>query len=370
MEKHIIKRTEEGYEFVKTDYDSILTLLGELESRSMTGNAALDRIGGLLKQIEGEEEKVKSSEKQLISMREVVMRCLDRNLKAGINAKTIQQVYGEKEASKEPGDECNPLMKDVGNAEMQDGPWAVALGISCEVHELEKLMSTATPEESQKSWYLSRKLDGVRCIVQVTFNVLGGVKTPLKVEQIDTVSRTGRPFYSLDVLRKELVTLLSESPSIVMLLEKEYEQRIQSTSSRPTTLRIYLDGEVCSLTPEQGCQGGFKEDFTGIVGVIRRHSYTVPKPAYFPFDVLNEAEFRNWQHGSRRDQSQPFYLRKKRVDSLVDYCQAKGSVIVRRLDQLQVQNFKQVEDAIEEAAQKGWEGLIFRKGDKYVGKRT
>jgi DNA ligase-1 len=365
--KHLEQRSEVGYTYPKTTYSSIMPLLRELDSRQVTGNAAMDRVGSFLQQIEAGEDEVKAPEKIKISLKEVVMRCLDRNLKAGINDKTIQAVFSKKgkEAAVQQGEELLQASKaKEEDRDYSNSKWGVALGKPCNLNHLKHLLSTVTAEEGLKTWYMSRKLDGVRCIVKVTFDVIDGIKTPLDIVSMETLSRRGKLFHSLDVLKEELSSLLGRCPAVVKLLERTKLPSKQNTTS------LFLDGEVCALLTEKGSEDGFTEDFAGIVGAIRRQSSTIPKPAYFPFDILTEAEFLGWEDDTYHYERDPFYIRVKRVQGLIEYCQGQGSVVVRRLVQTPITTFRQVEQATEEAAKKGWEGLIFRKGDKYVGKRT
>lgn len=363
VQKYLEKRTAEGFIFSRTKYVSIMSLLRELETRQVTGNAAMDQIGSFLKQLKGEEEVLNETKEQTkLSLEEIVMRCLDCNLKAGINANTIQHVFGSKDAENEDG--------SLSAAGQGGSKWGVALGKSCNLNHLQHLLRTSTEDEGQLTWFMSRKLDGVRCIVKMTFDVCDGVKIPLKVVEIETLSRTGRTFTSLDVLKEELSRLVCECPSIASLLEESLQKRNRKNSSIPDTMSLFLDGEICALIPDGESKDGFKEDFSAIVGPIRRQSSTIPNPAYFPFDVLNEAEFLGWREEENHLDREPFYVRVRRVRELVKYCQERGSINVRRLEQTPVRSYEQVKEASEEAAAKGWEGLIFRKGDKYVGKRT
>ncbi|UZJ51165.1 hypothetical protein CBS101457_000485 [Exobasidium rhododendri] len=368
--RHLARRAEENFDFPETTYSSIMPLLRELEARQVTGNAAMDRIGSFMQQLEGKEEEVKAAEKIKITLREVVMRCLDRNLKAGINDKTVQAVFGKRGSwtlAQGAIDEFGTKVKHSSEAERKDyssSKWGVALGKPCNTNQLKHYLTAVTEEEGQKTWYMSRKLDGVRCIVKVTFDTSDEVKTPLTISTIDTLSRTGKAFSSLDVLKAELAILIRECPAIVKVLKRSI------SPGRQETVSLFLDGEVCALVPEKDSDDGFKEDFAEIVGAVRRQSSTLAKPAYFPFDILNEAEFLGWEEEKYHLDRDPFYVRVKRVEGFVDYCRDQGSVIVRKLVQTPIKTFEQIERASEEASSKGWEGLIFRKGDRYVGKRT
>ena len=161
--------------------------------------------------------------------------------------------------------------------------------------------------------------------------------------------------------------------SLVSLLEEEHARIARATGEAPSTVRLYLDGELCALAPSKEGDEGYVEDFKGIAGQVQRKDYTVSNPAFFPFDILTQHEFEQWKikwAGSDPDPRQPFYLRKRRVDGLADHCQQAGSIVVRKLDQKLVTHVHEVEEAAREAAEKGWEGFIVRLGKEYEGKRT
>lgn len=394
---------------------SILSILEELNSKAIIGNAKLDKLSSFMLYLKSVEGIVKDDQlRQKATLQDVFLRCLDRNFRAGISLHTIQEVYSKNKPLKKalpklPGhlrkgvlqqkrfdevmgsaeghisaDEGDNVMEemtdqagigrdpiDADRAKEDDdikgvtaSHWDITLGKSSNLEQLESLIGEGrtNAEESVDSWYLSRKLDGVRCIIRIDFE---GETIPLTVTKIETLSRTGRPFTSLGVLTDNLASLASTSQTIMDILKR--------TPTRPDGQRrrsVYIDGELCALLPQKEGVDGYMEDFNEIVGLVRRQDYTVQNPAYFPFDILTHVEFENWKnHQEAPDQHQPFYLRKKRVEQFLRECQDKGSINVKILEQHHITSSDQIKKAAEEAASKGWEGLIMRKGDLYQGKR-
>ena len=101
---------------------------------------------------------------------------------------------------------------------------------------------------SKDAWFMSRKLDGIRCIS--IFDEDGKVKF---------YSRAGNEFLTLSVLAADLEKL---------------------------ELRNWvIDGEIC-LVDENG-----KEDFQGIIKQIGRKDHTIETPMYLAFDMLTLEDF-------------------------------------------------------------------------------
>jgi len=97
-------------------------------------------------------------------------------------------------------------------------------------------------------WLVSRKLDGVRCIIMIDND-----------GNITFFSKAGNEFKTLAVLEAELKLL--------------------------NLRNVVLDGEVC-LIDEAG-----KEDFAGIMKVIGKKDYTIENPRYVAFDILSLDDF-------------------------------------------------------------------------------
>ena len=169
-------------------------------------------------------------------------------------------------------------------------------------------------------WYLSRKLDGVRCLA--FFDNFGTVTFK---------SRSGKPFETLGNVSKEL--------------EK---------------LKLYntvMDGEIC-IVDENG-----DEDFQSIIKEIKRKDHTIENPLFQIFDMISLEDFEN--KTSREKLSE-------RLDNLWLVMERLEDALIynRVLEQDLLTSWDMFESKMDLAVQSGWEGLMLRKDDKYQGKRS
>jgi len=179
------------------------------------------------------------------------------------------------------------------------------------------------PEKSKVafdgSFVVSRKLDGVRCITVVN-----------SLKDIRFYSRAGHEFMTLQRVR-EAFEKLGES-----IVGKVF------------------DGEMC-IVDENGL-----EDFTAVVGEIKRKNSTIERPVYKLFDCLTNEEF----------------FSKKSTRTLFERHAELNSIIPKGISQLNVLEQtllteESMQKMLEEAKSNGWEGLILRRADVgYVGKRS
>lgn len=162
------------------------------------------------------------------------------------------------------------------------------------------------------SWYVSRKLDGVRCIAIVRNGV------------VQFFSRNGKQFETLANVAKEIVRLGIDN--------------------------CVLDGEIC-LMREDG-----SDDFQGILKEIQRKDHTIQNPKYWVFDQLTLEEF-----DSRKGED-PLSTRLSRIIFEGDTIEALPQLKIFSKDSLDVLK--------ETAKERGWEGLIARRDVGYEGDRT
>jgi len=175
---------------------------------------------------------------------------------------------------------------------------------------------TAKKVDWNDNWYVSRKLDGVRCLT-----VIDGAG------DVNFFSRAGKPFLTLDSLK----------PSI---------QKLGLTN-------MILDGEIC-MTDKDG-----NEDFQGIIKEIKRKDHTIENPVYFMFDLLTQKEF--------EDKVSETTL-SDRLTTLRSYV-LDGDKFIKVLDQ-KLGSDDLLENMMEISKNEGWEGLMLRKDDTYQGKRS
>ena len=254
-------------------YSDIESLLDSLRDRKHTGHDAIKEVNTFV-----DENKEHS---------ELIWNILDRNLKCRIDVKLINKVF--------PG-----LIPE----------FSVAL--------CEKYTSSSLTDLKSGVWYISRKLDGVRCI---TIKQGGTVKF---------YSRVGNEFHTLSKL----------IPEVLRLGDGDF----------------VLDGEIC-LVDVLG-----KEDFQGVVSEIKRKDYTIDNPKYKIFDCLTYSEFMD-----KEGDGTTFFNRILTLSRDMDLI---GDFNHLELIEQVMYDEESFELMKRRALDKGWEGLILRKDVSYEGKRT
>ena len=175
-------------------------------------------------------------------------------------------------------------------------------------------------------WFISRKLDGVRCV---------GVVRP-GAKRVVFYSRQGRPF---DTLEKVSDAIL----------------KVQSLKTHFSNGYV-LDGELCLYDPKTGL-----EDFKGVTKQMRKKDHIMQNPRYLVFDLLSLEEFQ------KRSSKRKFSDRIGVLESLQnEFSKHPELEIIEQLEYTP-QLFDQMKQLSHE---KGWEGLIVRKDVGYRGKRT
>jgi len=270
------KNCKKRSDLVSADtYYNLFDLLDDLNDRVISGHNAIARVNAFVRKYPQFED--------------IIWSIIDRNLKTRSTTQMINKIV--------PG-----LIPT----------FSVALA---EAYN-EK---TAKKVDWEDTWYVSRKLDGVRCIGIVDRN--GDAKF---------YSRAGNEFETLGRLAIEI-------------------------KQNPMLWNRILDGEVC-LVDEEG-----NEDFQGIIKQIKRKNHTISTPKYFVFDTLTHDEF----HNGTGDRT--FWMRDADTLEMFDFI---DSDIVEHLAQIQIYDDEGFETMNEIAKNNGWEGLMLRKNDTYKGKRS
>lgn len=207
---------------------------------------------------------------------------------------------------------------------------------------LGKLYDDKTKNYVEKGdWYMSKKLDGVRCITIVTD--IEGNPSP----KVEFYSRQGLKFQTLGKVEDEI--------------QKYWGEIKTNLASSKGTNSIVLDGEMCVLK-EDG-----SEDFKLIMKEIRRKDHQVDKPRYLIFDMLTPNEFYNGT--STRLFSERLGCIKKTLPYIEFDKPPDSNRIIMAIPQLTFE-----EEAFTKmsahAEDKGWEGLMLRKDTEYKGKRS
>ena len=164
-------------------------------------------------------------------------------------------------------------------------------------------------------WYISRKLDGVRCLTII--NNEGDIKF---------LSRQGKEFLTLENL-------------------KTYIKELKLTN-------VVLDGEICIL------DGNNNEDFNSIIKEIKRKNHTIETPHYFIFDMMNLDDFNN------KSSKEILTQRLSKLGNII-----KESTFISVLEQKKGSE-KIFQEMVEMSTKCKWEGLMLRKNTTYKGKRS
>jgi len=172
----------------------------------------------------------------------------------------------------------------------------------------------------EDGWYVSRKIDGARCIGIVDSSG-------------DTTfySRTGKIFDTLDVVRSGIKSLgISD---------------------------VVLDGELC-LVDENG-----NEDFQGVMKELRKKDHTIPNPSFKIFDMITIDEF----YSKKGERNRPYSIR---YANLCAVMQPNECSCLTVLEQELIHNNEHFQEWVKEATDNGWEGVMLRADEPYKGKRS
>ena len=172
----------------------------------------------------------------------------------------------------------------------------------------------------KENWYVSRKLDGVRCIGIVDSN---GNTT--------FYSRTGKIFDTLNVVGGGIKAL--------------------------NITNVVLDGEIC-LVDDEG-----NEDFQGIMKELRKKDHVIPNPSYKLFDMITPDEFWN----KKGEHNRPYSIR---YENLRHVMRDNTCACLSLLAQDKVTDDDIFQMWSKRASDNGWEGIMLRADKPYKGKRS
>ncbi len=260
---------------IGNQYGSIFTLLDTLNDRIITGHDAIAAVNRFILENRQYEE--------------LIYNIIDRNLKTRSTASMINKII--------PG--CVPTF-DVALASTYDDK------------------TKKKVDFIKDDWYLSRKLDGVRCLA--FFNEWG---------EVSLYSRSGKPFLTLENVKKELQSLDLQN--------------------------VVMDGEICMVDKDGN------EDFQSIIKEIKRKNHTIEKPLFQVFDLITAEDFAN------KVSKEPLYLRLQTLEMILGN---PNLGYIKYLQQYLTTGEDMVKEQMAIAAKEGWEGLMLRKDDVYKGKRS
>ena len=251
--------------------NNIFTLFDDLNDRKITGDIALNNVYWVVKKYQQYES--------------IIHNILDKNLKIRINKKEINVVFTNLIT------EFSPVLAQKFEEKRIKG---------CE-----------------NEWHISRKLDGVRCLVKIE----------KENKKVSFYSRQGKEFLTLGVLEQNILNNLDQIPYDCM-----------------------LDGEIV-IIDENG-----QENFKNIMEQIKKKNYTMEQPMFYCFDIIKMDDF----------------YAKESTETLLERMEKMNSISIDNivnLEQLQytIENF---EDYSKLSTENNWEGIMFRKNVGYEGKRT
>lgn len=277
--KKFVPNGDVGHLFIDLDYEIFHCMLLDLASRRVTGDAAYKKL----------QETVALYESY---SQEILCRIIDRNLKIGISWDNYLSVIGQKESKFE-----------------------VALAMN-----LDKVKGI-NPIDG--TYYISRKLDGCRCICYVS-KVFSDTWVEFKSRQNKTIT-------TLDNLVEPI---------------KEFTKNFGPGE-------YVLDGEVC-IMDENG-----NEDFQGLMKEVTRKDHTIEKPRYNVFDVLTRSEFDG-------ETESPNFT--DRLNMMRDLLTPNKNVVL--LEQELVTSQEVLDKWTNKAQELGWEGCMLRKDAPYKRGRS
>lgn len=254
-------------------YNNIFDLLDALKSRTITGHDAIGAVNSFVIQYPEYEE---------------LIHCIiDKDLKTRAGDKIINKAIQDHipEFSVALADKYEPKLVD-----WKDG------------------------------WYVSRKIDGARCIGIVDSNG-------------DTIfySRTGKEFDTLGIVRDAIKTL--------------------------NVTDVVFDGELC-LVDDEG-----NEDFQGVMKQLKKKDHTIPNPCYKIFDMISHDEF----YSKRGESNKPFGLR---LNNLINILKCSKTQYLNVVHQERIKHDEHFAEWCVESSKNGWEGLMLRADEPYKGKRS
>jgi DNA ligase-1 len=169
-------------------------------------------------------------------------------------------------------------------------------------------------------WYVSRKIDGARCIGIVDSNG-------------DTTfySRTGKEFDTLGIVRDGIKAL--------------------------NITNVVFDGELC-LVDDDG-----NEDFQGVMKQLKKKDHTIPNPSFKIFDMITHDEF----YSKKGEKNRPYSIR---LANLTETMSKNECPCLTLLEQELIHNDEHFQEWVKEAADYGWEGIMLRADEPYKGKRS
>jgi len=257
----------------KNEYKNFFDLLDALKSRKITGHDAISAVNSFIEHYSEYEE---------------LIHCIiDKDLKTRAGDKIINKAIPDHipEFSVALADKYEPKLVD-----WKDG------------------------------WYVSRKIDGARCVAIVDSN---GDAT--------FYSRTGKEFDTLGVVRDGIKNL--------------------------GITDVVFDGELC-LVDDDG-----NEDFQGVMKQLKKKDHTIPNPSFKIFDMITHDEF----YSKKGAKNRPYSIR---YNNLQEVMRDNTCACLSVLGQELIKDDEHFAEWTKRANDYGWEGVMLRVDEPYKGKRS
>jgi DNA ligase-1 len=250
-------------------FGDIFTMLNNLNNRVWTGHEAISYVNGYVSNHREYEE--------------LIWNIIDRNLKTRSTISMINKVI--------PG--LIPTF-DVALASKYEPK-------NCDFEN--------------ETWFASRKLDGVRCIIRKEGN------------KINAFSRAGKEFLTLQKVLDDVSKISGD---------------------------FILDGEICMMDKNGD------EDFQSIMKQIKKKDHTIANPKFVIFDYLTLEEF----DAKKGEQNLGW-----RIKMAHEKCWGVDSTLEVLLQE-PVKDVEHLSELISDADKNGYEGIMLRKNTGYEGKRS
>ncbi|KAG9304001.1 hypothetical protein G9A89_005911 [Geosiphon pyriformis] len=283
-------------------YTSLSELLNDLAKRNITGHKARYAFQLFLQNHLPEPWQ-----------KDLMYKILDRKLNIKILAKSLNNAF----------DQVIPTFK---------------VSLAHELSECKFGTLFDKPRKSNHEWLISQKFDGVRCLALIGPSL----------QTIQIVSRTGRVFDSLDLL-KDIIREYFGGQSF--LHDPEWQDG------------LVLDGELCVMKEDENNLE--RENFRAAIAVSKRSSQ-MQDFKYNVFDCLTKQEFKDGS-GNRNLRERITFLNERLTNTPVDESRKRMISVVK---QSPVQTEQELQEWWNKAKSEGWEGLILRKNIGYDGKRS
>ena len=257
----------------KNEYKNFFDLLDALKSRKITGHDAISAVNSFIEHYSEYEE---------------LIHCIiDKDLKTRAGDKIINKAIPDHipEFSVALADKYEPKLVD-----WKDG------------------------------WYVSRKIDGARCVAIVDSN---GDAT--------FYSRTGKEFDTLGVVANGIKNL--------------------------GITNVVFDGELC-LVDDDG-----NEDFQGVMKQLKKKDHTIPNPSFKIFDMITHDEF----YSKKGEKNRPYSIR---YNNLREVMRDNTCACLSVLGQELIKDDDHFAEWTKRGNDYGWEGVMLRADEPYKGKRS